>query len=87
MTETNFAATPRLVGGLLRRVFSARVGSLDTSSNALANLATATPRLPLDGRYFDRTDVTDARSSELSYNEQNARELWRFSAAVTRLGL
>ena len=83
MTETSFASTPRPVGALLKRVFASRVGDLDTSGAALAQLATRADTADLSGQYFDRNASTWTRSSELSYNVQNARELWELSARLT----
>jgi len=82
MTDTNFATMPAFVGDVLKRVFVSRVGDLDTSSTALAHLATSIPGALLAGRYFDRTDAISAPSSDLSYNQDNARELWQVSAQL-----
>jgi NAD(P)-dependent dehydrogenase (short-subunit alcohol dehydrogenase family) len=79
--ETNFATMPRVVGRVIRRMFAERVGSLDTSSAALAELVTARPEIA--GLYFDRTAAHPARSSELSHDEANASELWEFSERLT----
>jgi NAD(P)-dependent dehydrogenase (short-subunit alcohol dehydrogenase family) len=85
MTETNFARMPRPIGALLKRVFASRLGSLDTSGAALARLAVVRGPEPIDGHYFDRADSTSTRSSDLSYNVQNARELWQLSSALTEV--
>lgn len=82
MTETNFASMPRAVGAVMRRIFAARVGSLATSSAALASLA-ADPQL-IDGLYFDRS-TRPTRSSELSYDIPNAVDLWQESARLSGL--
>lgn len=86
MTETNFATMPRSIEAVLKRVFASRVGSLDTSGAALARLAADRGAESFDGHYFDRTDSSWARSSNLSYNDQNARELWQVSCALTEVG-
>lgn len=83
MTETNFASMPSAAGAVLRRVIASRVGRLETSAAALARLAAGTAGISIDGRYFDRTDVVWARSSELSYSRANAADLWRVSSALT----
>jgi NAD(P)-dependent dehydrogenase (short-subunit alcohol dehydrogenase family) len=82
MTETNFATIPSPIGAVMKRVFASRAGSLDTSSVALARLAES-PNVAISGRYFDRTSTTDARSSDLSCNRENALELWHFSERLT----
>ncbi len=85
MTETNFARIPRPVGAVMKRIFASRLGSLETSSVALAGLAAGESPVPIDDHYFDRTDQVFTRSSDLSYNEKNARELWRVSSELTQL--
>jgi NAD(P)-dependent dehydrogenase (short-subunit alcohol dehydrogenase family) len=87
MTDTNFAAMPAPVGAVLRRVFASRVGSLDTSSTALARLTAGLTDVPIDGNYFDRTAVAPTRSSDLSYDEANALDLWRFSERAASVSL
>ena len=82
MTETNFATIPRPIRAVMKRVFASRAGSLDSSSAALAQLAES-HRHANSGRYFDRTSTTDARSSVLSYDRENALELWEFSERLT----
>jgi NAD(P)-dependent dehydrogenase (short-subunit alcohol dehydrogenase family) len=79
MTTTNFAKMPRAVGAVMQRVFASRVGSLAVSSAALAALAEMSEKKPIDGQYFDRTASSPSRSSALSYDLENARELWDFS--------
>ncbi len=86
MTETNFATMPRSIETVLKRVFASRVGSLATSSAALAHLASDRGAESFDGHYFDRADSTWTRSSSLSYNVRNARELWRVSCTLTGVG-
>ena len=84
MTETSFASVPAPIGAVMKRIFASRVGSLDTSSAALAKLASGTRTI--DGLYFDRTASAPSPSSKLSYDEENARDLWAVSERLTRTG-
>jgi hypothetical protein len=70
----------------MKRMFASRVGSLPSSSAALAQLSSGHARGPIDGQYFDRTALRPSRSSPLSYDAQNARDLWRISAELTGIG-
>lgn len=81
MTETNFATMPRPVGSVMKRLFASRVGSLDTSSAALARLAGGADSIA--GHYFDRGAPVPVRSSNLSYDVENAAELWDLSERLT----
>ena len=87
MADTNFAKG----GGKMRELMVKttmpdRYGKLDTSSDALSQLV-ADEGLPgTSGAYFDRS-IRTARSSELSYDEANAAELWRRSEEYTGLSV
>jgi NAD(P)-dependent dehydrogenase (short-subunit alcohol dehydrogenase family) len=84
MTDTNFAPSLGPLAAVMERVFASRLGNLTTSARALAELAAGGGGGGLvDGQYFDRTAERPARSSALSYDEANARELWEFSEQVT----
>jgi NAD(P)-dependent dehydrogenase (short-subunit alcohol dehydrogenase family) len=83
MTETNFATTPRPVAVILKRLFTSRVGNLETSARELAQLASAQQDVAIDGQYFDRTATTPTESSALSYDTPNADELWHLSESLT----
>jgi len=83
MTDTNFVSTPGPFAGTMKRIFASRVGSLEGSSAALAELATRSG--DIGGLYFDRTAKASTPSSALSYDEDNARELWDISAGLTRV--
>ena len=79
MADTNFSKG----GGKMRELavkttMPDRYGKLETSSDALAQLVTDEAFSTVSGVYFDRSTNT-AKSSELSYNEQNAAELWEIS--------
>ena len=79
MADTNFSK-----GGGKAREFMVkttmpdRFGKLETSSDALAQLVTDESFGNISGEYFDRSTNTK-RSSELSYNSENAAELWEKS--------
>lgn len=53
------------------------------SGRALAGLATSSQFAAVTGRYF--THDREMRSSDLSYDQDNARELWRTSARLVGL--
>jgi hypothetical protein len=53
------------------------MGDLDKSSQALCDIITM-KNLTNDGEYFDRSTKT-IKTSELSYNEDNGKELWDLS--------
>ena len=85
MADTNFSKG----GGKIRELavkttMPERYGKLETSSDALAQLVTEAAFSTVSGAYFDRSTNT-AKSSELSYNAQNAAELWQMSMAYVGL--
>ena len=84
MTETAFAPDKsRFTEAFLQSV-SDRIGSLERSGAALAQLAIDPGFSHLTGKYFDRG--TEPRpSSPLSYKAQNAAELWNASAQYAAL--
>ena len=59
------------------------LGSLPVSSNALAKMITEPHFGEVTARYIDRGNET--ASSELSYNIENAAELWETSVSLTGL--
>ena len=63
---------------MVKKTMPDRYGNLETSSDALAALALDPQYQEVSGAYYDRGTET-ARSSELSYNEENARELYEKS--------
>ena len=88
MADTNFSKG----GGKMRELrelavkttMPERYGKLETSSDALAQLVTDEAFSTVSGAYFDRSTNT-AKSSELSYDAQNAAELWQMSMAYVGL--
>ena len=83
MTETSFATMPTAVGAVMKRIFASRVGALDSSAAALTALAAQRNPTAIDGGYFDRTAAAPVQSSALSYDLDDARELWQLSARLT----
>ena len=85
MADTNFAkGNGKMRELMVKTTMPERYGKLETSSDALAQLVTDESFATTSGAYFDRSTRT-ARSSELSYNEQNAAELWQKSEEYTGL--
>ncbi len=62
--------------------FPERVGDLDKSSQALCDLITMKD-FNINGGFFDRSTNT-IKTSELSYNEKNAKELWDLSESYVK---
>jgi NAD(P)-dependent dehydrogenase (short-subunit alcohol dehydrogenase family) len=66
---------------LLRRVYSPNVHTVQESGDALARLVTDPEQDATTGRYFEgRRQI---RSSDESYNDERAEELWTASVALT----
>jgi NAD(P)-dependent dehydrogenase (short-subunit alcohol dehydrogenase family) len=66
---------------LLRRLFSPNVHTAQESGGALARLVTDPELSAVTGRYFEgRRQI---RSSDESYNDERAEELWNASMALT----
>lgn len=78
LMETNFMPLTKESVQFVKTTMPNRLGDLERSSSALAELVTSEELVTGSGLYYDRS-VHTARSSELSYNEQNAEELWAAS--------
>ena len=59
-----------------------RMGDMEKSSQALCDIITM-DNLTHNGEYFDRSTKT-IKTSELSYNEDNAKELWDISESYVK---
>ena len=59
-----------------------RIGDLDKSSQALCDLITMED-FKANGEFFDRS-TKSIKTSELSYNEKNAKELWDLSESYVK---
>ena len=80
MMETNFSGghNSKARTAMVKMMMPERVGDLDKSSTALAELMT-NDDFRDSGKYYDRsTSYID--SSELSYNKENRKDLWTKSA-------
>ena len=94
MADTNFAkgvggnlaksGGSKVSGFFVKHAMADRYGELSESSDALAALVTEEEYGTYSGEYFDRS-VRTARSSDLSYSEENAEELW--DAGMRAVGL
>ena len=84
ITNTNFSQghKERFTKSFLAKVAD-RIGSLPVSSKALADMITEPYYGKVSGKYNDRGN--DVPSSELSYNIENAVELWQTSVSLTGL--
>lgn len=61
-----------------RKFMPERYGDLDNSSSALAQLAYSDDIIYSSGHFYDRS-IRPCFTSALSYNEENAKELWEKS--------
>ena len=75
MGDTNFMKGGKLWSPMVKHAMPDRYGDLAASSDALARLVTEDEFAKISGEYFDRS-VNTAKSSELSYVDDNARDLW-----------
>jgi len=84
LIETNFigGSKERFTEDFLAR-FADRIGSLPVSSKALADMITEPYYGKVSGKYNDRGN--EVPSSKLSYNIENAVELWETSVSLTGL--
>ena len=77
MQNPNFAVIkPELVKFITEK-WPDRIGDLEKSSQALADLVTIED-FNVTGAYYDRNTIP-SKSSELSYDENNSKELWDMS--------
>ena len=80
MAATNFSGghMDKARALVVKTTMPERYGELETSSDALAMIATEDRFSKVSGAYFDRsTNIKE--SSELSYSRDNAEELWKKS--------
>ena len=66
----------------VKKTFPEKVGDLDKSSQALCDLITMED-FKENGKFFDRS-TNFIKTSELSYNEKNAKELWDLSESYVK---
>ena len=78
LMKTNFMPLTKASMMFVKTTMPHRFGDLETSSSALAELVLSEQLVTKSGQYYDRSTHT-CPSSELSYNEENADELWEAS--------
>lgn len=86
LMETNFMTLTKASILFVKKTMPNRFGDLEKSSTALAELVTSPNRIRESGLYFDRS-TNPIPSSKLSYNEVNARELWKSSEQYVNLSM
>ena len=82
LMKTDFMPLTRASAAFVRVSMLRRLGDLEKSSSALAELVTAEGLVTASGLYYDRSTQT-CPSSALSYNKENAAELWAASEKYT----
>lgn len=70
----------------IRKEIPERYGDLDKSSTALAELTYSDDIICSSGHFYDRS-IRPCFTSELSYIEDNAKELWQKSEEYTGYNL
>lgn len=90
MPGTGFSRTfPPLMKLFLKHIlpllmmFNKKAITVDTSGKALASLVLNPEFSKITGKYFDGTQ--EIRSSELSYNIENRKDLWKTSVELSKL--
>ena len=84
MMVTNFMNVNKAATAMIKLKMPQRVGDLDTSSTAYAQLVTEDGLVKDSANYYDRS-INAIKSSELSYNVENRKELWAKSSEYTDL--
>ena len=82
--QTNFAPVDKARAAMVKLTMPKRFGDLEKSSDAYAELAVNDELAVTSANYYDRS-TTAIRSSELSYNTENAKELWDASERLCGL--
>ena len=84
MMQTNFAPGDKARAAMVKLTMPKRFGDLEKSSDAYAELVVNDDLAVTSANYYDRS-TTAIKSSELSYNMENARELWDSSEKLCGL--
>lgn len=84
--QTNFAKVSKMQALMVKNTMPKRFGDLKKSSDALAELVVNDALAVSSANYYDRS-INTCESSELSYNESNASELWKTSEKLCGLTL
>lgn len=85
LMETNFMPLTKASILFVKTTMPNRLGDLEKSSTALAELVTSGELVRESGLYYDRS-INPIRSSDLSYHEAYAKELWETSELYVNLG-
>lgn len=87
MMNTNFSGghNSPVRTAMVKLTMPERLGDLDKSSSALAELTT-NDKYNDTGKYYDRS-TNFIKSSELSYNVENRKDLWNKSVIITGIEL
>ena len=83
LMKTNFMPLTKAAMMFVKTTMPHRFGDLEKSSSALAELVVSDHLVEASGLYYDRSTHT-CPSSELSYHEENAAELWEASENYVR---
>ena len=84
MMQTNFAPVDKTRAAMVKLTMPKRFGDLEKSSDAYAELVVNDKLAVTSANYYDRS-TTAIKSSELSYNTENAKELWDASERLCGL--
>ena len=84
MMQTNFAPVDKARAAMVKLTMPKRFGDLEKSSDAYAELVVNDALAVTSANYYDRS-TTAIKSSELSYNTENAKELWEASERLCGL--
>ena len=84
MMMTNFAPINKAGAAMAKLTMPNRVGDLEKSSDAYAELIVNDELANTSANYYDRS-VNAIKSSDLSYSEANAKELWESSEKLCGL--
>lgn len=82
--QTNFAPVDKARATMVKLTMPKRFGDLEKSSDAYAELVVNDDLAATSAKYYDRS-TTAIKSSELSYNTDNAKELWEASERLCGL--
>ncbi len=83
MMETHFLGDKKPPVAMIKLTMPNRVGNLDDSSTALAELV-INDKYKDSGKYYDRS-TNYINSSELSYNVENRKDLWNKTVLIVGL--
>ena len=82
--QTNFAPVDKARATMVKLTMPKRFGDLEKSSDAYAALVVNDELAVTSSNYYDRS-TTAIKSSELSYDMDNAKELWESSERLCSL--